>query len=83
MDHTKELTHISLCAGYGGIDLGLARALGAVRTVAFVEIEAFAAENLVAKVEAGHLDPLRAVSALKDRLHLETEDLVSIAMRRT
>ena len=38
MDNTKELTHISLCAGYGGIDIGLKRALGAIRTVAFSEI---------------------------------------------
>ena len=56
MDNPQELTHISLCAGYGGIDLGLQRALGNVRTVAFVEIEAFACANLVAKMEAGQLD---------------------------
>ena len=56
VDHPKELTHISLCAGYGGIDLGLSRALGAIRTIAFSEIEAFACENLVAKMEAGWLD---------------------------
>jgi hypothetical protein len=43
------------------------------------------APTLQVAVEASalDLDPLRAVSALKDRLHLETEDLVSIAMRRT
>ena len=56
MDHTKELTHISLCAGYGGIDLGLNAALGATRTVCFVEIEAFPQYNLVQKIEAGLLD---------------------------
>ena len=56
VDHPKELTHISLCAGYGGIDLGLRRALGAVRTIAFSEIEAYPCENLVAKMEAGWLD---------------------------
>jgi len=65
VDHPKELTHISLCAGYGGIDLGLRRALGAVRTVAFSEIESFAVENLVAKVEAGHLDPAPIWTDLK------------------
>ena len=57
MDTTKPVTHISLCAGYGGIDLGLKRAIPSLRTVAFSEIEAFACANLVAKMEAGCLDP--------------------------
>ncbi len=56
MDITKELTHISLCAGYGGIDLGLSRVLPNLRTVAFSEIEAYAVANLVAKMEEGLLD---------------------------
>lgn len=51
MDHSKELKHISLCAGYGGLDLGLERALGSIRTVCFVEIESFAIKNLVSKIE--------------------------------
>jgi len=57
MDTTKPVTHISLCAGYGGIDLGLKRAIPSLRTVAVSEIEAFACANLVAKMEAGCLDP--------------------------
>ena len=65
MGHTKELTHISLCAGYGGIDIGLSRAIGSVRTVCFVEIEAFCIENLVAKIEGGWLDPAPVFSNLK------------------
>jgi DNA (cytosine-5)-methyltransferase 1 len=56
VDTTKELTHISLCAGYGGIDLGLKRVIPNLRTVAFSEIEAYAVANLVAKMEAGLLD---------------------------
>ena len=56
MDHPKEFTHVSLCAGYGGIDLGLKRAIPTLRTVAFSEIEAYACANLVAKMEAGQLD---------------------------
>lgn len=56
MDITKEFTHISLCAGYGGIDIGLKRVLPNLRTVAFSEIEAYAVANLVAKMEAGLLD---------------------------
>jgi len=53
---TAETTHLSFCAGYGGIDLGLQRVLPSCRTVAYVEIEAFAIANLVAKMEAGDLD---------------------------
>lgn len=65
MDNTKELTHISLCAGYGGIDIGLKRAVGAIRTIAFSEIEAYAAANLVAKIEKGFLDEAPVWSDLK------------------
>jgi len=53
---TTQTTHISLCAGYGGIDIGLKRAIPSLRTIAFSEIEAFACANLVAKMEAGLLD---------------------------
>jgi len=56
VDHPRELTHVSLCAGYGGLDLGLRRAIGSVRTVAFSEIEHHACANLVTKIEAGLLD---------------------------
>jgi len=56
VDTASPLTHISLCAGYGGIDLGLARAIPNIRTIAFSEIEAFACANLVSKMEAGLLD---------------------------
>jgi DNA (cytosine-5)-methyltransferase 1 len=56
MDTTQTITHISLCAGYGGIDIGLKRAIPSLRTIAFSEIEAFACANLVAKMEAGLLD---------------------------
>ena len=56
MDNSKNITHISLCAGYGGIDLGLKRAIPNLLTVAFSEIEGFACANLVSKMEAGFLD---------------------------
>lgn len=56
MDTTQTVTHISLCAGYGGIDLGLKRVISNLRTVCFSEIEAYAAANLVAKMEQGLLD---------------------------
>ena len=50
------IRHLSLCAGYGGIDLGLKRVLPTCRTIAYVEIEAFAVKNLVDKIEAGQMD---------------------------
>ena len=56
MDSSKTITHLSLCSGYGGIDIGLRRVLPTCRTIAYVEIEAFACANLVAKMEAGELD---------------------------
>lgn len=65
MDTTKAVTHVSLCAGYGGIDLGLKRAIPDLRTIAFSEIEAFACANLVAKMEAGQLDPAPIWTDLK------------------
>jgi DNA (cytosine-5)-methyltransferase 1 len=56
MDTPQTITHVSLCAGYGGIDLGLKRAIPDLRTIAFSEIEGYACANLVAKMEAGLLD---------------------------
>jgi len=57
MDTTPSVTHVGLCAGYGGIELGLKRAIPDLRTVALCEVEAFAIANLVAKMESGQLEP--------------------------
>lgn len=57
MDTSKAVTHIGLCAGYGGIELGLKRVIPNLRSVALCEIEAFAIANLVSKMEAGCMDP--------------------------
>jgi len=66
VDNTKEsIRHLSLCAGYGGIDLGLRRVLPECRTVAYVEIEAFAIQNLVDKIEAERLDPAPVYTDVK------------------
>jgi DNA (cytosine-5)-methyltransferase 1 len=55
---TPTITHLSLCSGYGGIDLGLRRAIGSsLRTVAYAEIEAFACELLLARMEGQQIDP--------------------------
>ena len=56
MDNPEQLRCISLCTVYAGLELGLKRAWPNVRTVAYVEIEAFAVANLVSKMEAGKLD---------------------------
>ncbi len=58
MDTTQKhhLSHISLCFGYGGIDLGLHNIFGGrLRLAAVCEIEAFAVENALSKMEAGLL----------------------------
>ena len=66
VDHPADLpTVLSLCTGYGGIERGLELAGFAHRTVAHVEIEAFAAANLVAKMEEGQLVPAPIWSDLK------------------
>jgi site-specific DNA-cytosine methylase len=56
MDSTKAPTLLEWCAGYGGIGLGLKRAIPNLRTIAFCEREGYACANLVAKMEAGLLD---------------------------
>lgn len=48
---------MALCAGYGGLDLGLDLALGGrLRTVCYIEREARAAETLVARMEESTLE---------------------------
>ncbi|WP_163266433.1 DNA cytosine methyltransferase [Chelativorans alearense] len=51
-----ELAGIALCAGVGGLELGLHIAEPGYRTVCFVEREAFAAAALVARMEDQALD---------------------------
>ena len=65
MDTTKTITHLGLCAGYGGIELGIKRVIPALRTVALCEIEAFAVANLVSKMEAGLMDAAPVWTDLK------------------
>ena len=66
MDITKELpTVISFCSGYGGIERGLDLTGLEHRVLAYVEIEAFAIANLVAKMESGELVPAPIFTDLK------------------
>lgn len=56
--HTSgnDLTGLSLCAGVGGLELGLHIAEPTYRTVCYVEREAFPAATLVARMEDETLD---------------------------
>lgn len=57
MDNPDCLNVLSLCSGYAGLERGLEHTGVRVRTIAYVEREAYAVANLVAKMEAGVLDP--------------------------
>lgn len=78
VDITQTTTLVSLCTGYGGIDLGLKRAIPNLRTIALCEIEAFAAANLVAKMEAGLMDIAPIWTNLKTFPWQEFRDHVGI-----
>jgi DNA (cytosine-5)-methyltransferase 1 len=66
VDTTQQLpTVISFCSGYGGIERGLDLAGVKHRVLAYVEIEAFAIANLVAKMESGALVPAPIFTDLK------------------
>lgn len=53
----RSINGLALCAGIGGLELGLRLALGdSYRTAAYVEREAYAAACLVARMEEGHMD---------------------------
>ena len=66
MDSPKEPKNVvSFCSGYAGIERGLELAGVEARTVSYVEIEAFACANLVAKMETGALAPAPIWTDLK------------------
>lgn len=54
--YTKTMRGISLCAGYGGLELGITIAEPNYRTICFVEREAHAAATLVARMEDEAMD---------------------------
>jgi DNA (cytosine-5)-methyltransferase 1 len=60
VDHSAAITVLSLCAGYGGLEIGLARALANPLRVVAVEVEAYALANLEAKAAENRM----AVEAL-------------------
>jgi len=66
VDIAEELpTVISFCSGYGGIERGLNLSGFKHRVLAYVEIEAYAAANLIAKMEQGELVPAPVWTDLK------------------
>ncbi|MGH7261519.1 MAG: DNA cytosine methyltransferase [Nitrospiraceae bacterium] len=52
-----DVNVLALCAGIGGIELGLKLVCPSARTICYVEGEAYAATTLVARAEEGFLDP--------------------------
>jgi len=73
-----QITHLGLCAGYGGLELGLRRVLPNLQTVAYSEIEAFAIEVLLARMEGGQLDSAPIWSNLKSFPWAEFRDRVDL-----
>ena len=58
VDYPNQLpTLLSLCTGYGGIERGLTLAGFEHRTVALLEIEAYAIANLLAKMDTDNRFP--------------------------
>lgn len=55
MDNTETINVLSLCTGYGGLELGLSRALENPMRVVAVEVNAYALANLAAKAQEGKL----------------------------
>ena len=57
MDHPfKSPVILSYCTGFRGLERGIERAIGSIRTAVYVEIEAFIIENLLVGMEKGVLD---------------------------
>jgi DNA (cytosine-5)-methyltransferase 1 len=62
----QPLTHISMCSGYGGIDIGLSKILKNLKTIAYCEQDAIRISNLVSKMEQGWLEPAPIWTNLED-----------------
>lgn len=68
-----------MCAGYGGIGLGLKNIFGErLRTIAYCELEGFAQANLISKMEKGLLDAAPIWNDLKTFPYESFHGLVDI-----
>jgi len=73
------ITIVEMCAGYGGIGLGLRRIFGEkLRTIAYSEIEASPCELLLTRMEEGQLEPAPIWTDLKSFPWQDFNGLVSI-----
>ncbi len=64
-EHEGEQRILSLCSGSLGIEKGISAITPNIRTVAYVEIEAFIIHNLACSMEKGFLDPAPIWTDLK------------------
>ena len=78
VDNSKSVTHLSLCTGYGGIDLGLRRSLPDLKTICYVERDSFAIANLVSKIEEDKMDAAPIWSDLRTFPSEQFRDRVDI-----
>lgn len=77
--HHHPVNLVEFCAGYCGIGIGLKSAVRNLRTIAYVEREAYPVANLAAKIEAGRLDAAPIWSDLLDFPYGKFRGLVDIA----
>ena len=65
MDNSKELNTISVCYGYGGIEMGLELAGERIRNIVISEIEIAAIQGIIEKMEQGQIFPCPVWTNLK------------------
>lgn len=67
---------LSLCTGYGGLDLGFQRVFPKSNVLAYCDIESFACANLISKMEKGLIEPCPIWTDLKTFPYSDFSDRV-------